>query len=145
MPYLINKVKPAVYQAIPLSRDSNVPEVQWGWSDIHEVAEIVNMQPGVLFVKFMNMETRKRRIRGRASETNHVFYYLAPTCGSEPGGMPYRLCALNTVDEEYACHDCVCNGERREVRVGRFMDNPKHKVLVPTGWALAVIEAIQAK
>ena len=112
----IRKVKPAIY-AFAADTTPNDPEIKrhlrWGWVDLRELAEIVQLPPVELIEKFSELGGQKWR------RSNSYLASVDLISPEEHKGQPFRF--LKSVDSLTA----------------------RPHVFVPSGWALAVIAEVE--
>lgn len=124
---------PAIYEV--LDEDRTVPEEQWGWVELADIARITGLSAFHILVRFLEFGTAPVKIRGSAVK---LFHYLRTPCGV-PDEFDLRV--LITRDFDIAYEDCRCGGELREVGLNRFVEN--HSIRVPARWGKEVLTELK--
>ncbi|MBI2624314.1 hypothetical protein HYW67_02355 [Candidatus Parcubacteria bacterium] len=134
MPRMV-PVKPTVYEVT--MEDRQAPEDKWGWFDLGEISRITNLPRFVLLLRFFDCCTPPKWIRGAKT---HVFYYRAAPC-EDPEN--FQVFALDVRYFESAHQDCRCGGHLKEMGLNRYVES--HRIFVPAGWGLAVLQELRDK
>lgn len=142
-PLKIKKVKPAVYEfeispeMMPLY--GNAREVNWGWTDLKELSEMTCLSPRDLLFKFFDLTRRKffpPYHQHIGFDRMALGLVLVKKFESSLGWYTKK----DLFDHQNICHIKYENRRCIELIDSILIEN---RVLVPTGWALAVNEVVR--
>lgn len=134
MPRRMRVAKPIVYEVLP--EDRRIPEDEWGWMELDEIARIADLPSFFLLLHFIDFGSAPVKIRGQKTR---LFHYQRTPCGV-PDEFELRVLDTRHVDDAY--EDCRCGWwGSREVGLNRFVEN--HLVRVPARWGAQVLTELK--
>ena len=126
---------PVVYEVLP--EDRTIPEDDWGWMELRQIAEIAGLPAFFILLHFLEFGSAPMKIRGRDTR---IFYYQRTPCGV-PDKWEIRSPATRDFDHVY--EDCRCKGDLQEVGLNRFVET--HSARVPARWGFQVLAELKKR